>query len=442
MNCEDFTKLLKKEVVPALGCTGPTAYALAAACCKPYTTEQLKSMDIYVSPAFLKIGFGVATPGTSEPGIKLSAAIGFIGGDHKLGIQVLQPVTADDIRLAEKWVADGRFHVLCDWDKTGVYVRAEAVTKNERVTAVVEKKHDGVSLIAVDGKDVFTAEIKDETSENGDAELALEDIFKYIRTVDTNELRFLLDGYRMDLAIAEDGLKQKFGLQSGRAYLAEYWRNKQTPADLFEDPMKYLPDTLESKAKILVAAASDARMGGSRLPATATMGDGNQGLTAILPVGAAAELYGVSEDKTIRAIALSCLLLFYVKVNIGRAAAFCLCAIAAAGGVAGAICYLRDMDEKQIEASVKNVIAPLAGMLCDGAKNGCAIKMAIASTAAINAAELAGDGVQVGYYDGVADDSLKDTVQCISGVATRSMELLDRCMTEAILAREERGRGI
>lgn len=437
---EEFTELLRKEVVPALGCTGPTAYALAAACCKPYLTGKLQKVDVYVSPAFLKIGFGVATPGTSEPGIKIAAAIGLVGGDHTLGLRVLQPVTPQDVAQADALVAQGIFHVLCAWEESGVYVRVEAATDKETVLAEVKHRHDGIARIEVDGVSKFQAHVEAEGAEDDPQSLVLEEIFDYVRNVDPNDLQFLLDGYQLDLAIAEDGLKNPFGLQSGRAQLIEYWRGKKTAEDVLRSPMAHLPGTLAERAQILVSAASDARMGGSRLPATATMGDGNQGLTAILPVGAAAELYGADREHTLRALALSCLLLFYVKMHIGRAAAFCLCAIAASGGVAGGVAYLRGMDEKHIEAAVKNVIAPLAGMLCDGAKNGCAVKMAIAASTALNAVNLAAADVEVGYFDGVADDTLKDTVTCISHVATQSMALLDRCMTEEILQKEARGR--
>lgn len=441
MTSQELTILLKKEMVPALGCTGPTAYALATASCRPFLTAEPIEIKIYVSPAFLKIGFGVATPGTTQPGIEIAAAIGLIGGDYKLGLQVLKPCTAEDIKSAQKLLERGLIQVLCAWDKGGVYVRAEVTTKNEKVIAVVEHTHDGISLIEVNGEkklEVFSAEQK-MRKDNSDG-LRLDDLFAYVNTVDTEELRFLLDGYRLNLALAEDGLKQGFGLKSGRAFLSEWWQGREQPSDLFERPMDYLPDTIHERSRVLVAAASDARMGGSRYPAMAAMGDGNQGLTAIIPVGVAAELLGKNDEQTIRALALSCLMLFYIKMHIGRAAAFCLCAIAASAGVAAGISYLNGMSEKQICAAVKNVISSLCGMLCDGAKNACALKMAIATTTALSCAELAAMDVECSFYDGVADDTLEHTVACITDIATASMDMLDRCMVDEILKKVERKR--
>lgn len=438
MTSQQITDFLKKEMVPALGCTGPTAYALATACCKPYLTSDPEDIQIYVSPSFLKIGFGVATPGTSQPGIEIAAAIGLIGGDYTLGMQVLERSTDEDVKMAGELVKTGIIHVKCEWDKVGVYVRAEITTANEKVVAVVEHTHDGISLIEVNGLAKYTDEILAEEQDESSIELSLEEIFEYVTNLNPSELRFLKDGYQLNVKLAEDGLKNKFGLMSGRVYLSQYWKDKETPNDLFERPLDFLPDTIAERSKILVSAASDARMGGSRLPAMAAMGDGNQGITAMIPVGTAADMMNVPEDQTIRALVLSCLLLFYVKLNTGRAAAFCQCAIAASAGVAGGISYLYGMSEKQIQAAVKNVISPLAGMLCDGAKNGCALKMAIATSTAFTALELASADVELGYFDGVANDSLPDTVACISRIANNSMEMLDRYMVDEILLKGKR----
>ena len=438
MTYQQLTALLKQEMVPAHGCTGPTAYALAAARCRPHLTAPPESMTVYVSPAFLKIGFGVATPGTATPGIPIAAAAGLMGGDHTLGLSVLKPCTPADMEQAHRFVREGRVRIESDRARTGVYVRAEVVTHNELVTAVVSGTHDGIVLVTVNGEEIFRRELTPEQIRGGGDELRLADIFRYVRSASMTRLRFLLRGFRMNLALAEDGLRQEYGLQSGRAYLAAGFPKGHAPEDLYVRPMDYLPEALGERIRILVAAASDARMGGSRLPAMAAMGDGNQGITAMVPVGLAAEHYGADEETTVRALALSCLMTFYVKARIGRAAAFCLCAIAASAGAAAGIGFLKGLDDGRIRAAVKNVIAPLAGMLCDGAKNGCALKMTVAAASALAGVQLAEAGIELGYYDGVADDTLEDTVECITGIAAKSQALLDNSMVDSILEREAR----
>ncbi|MCI8649639.1 MAG: serine dehydratase subunit alpha family protein [Anaerotruncus sp.] len=441
MDQKKLTMLLKKEMVPALGCTGPTAYALATACCRPYLTGALQEVKIYVSPTFLKVGFGVATPGTATPGIEIAAAVGLIGGDYTLGLQVLTPTTDADMKQAKRLVDSGILRVLCDWEKRGIYIRAEVISTKETIVAVVEHTHDGVSLIQVNDEVKFRAEIVgEEDPEYSSEQLTLDAIFSYVETVDSADIRFLLDGYRMNLQLAEAALKEPFGLSSGRAYLKQQWNGRKAPEDLFKRPMDYLPEDIVERSKILVATASDGRMGGCRLPAMAAMGDGNQGLTATLPVGTAGTLMGKSEEQICRALALSCLMLFYIKIHIGRAAAFCQCAISASAGVAAGVSYLQGAEREKICGAVKNAISTLAGILCDGAKNGCALKMATATTTAFTSVDLAGAGVQMGYFDGICDDTLEETVFCITQIATKSMELLDHCMVDGILYKTQRKR--
>ena len=439
MSAYDFTALLKKEMLPARGCTGPTAYALASACCRPYITAEPCGIRMYVSPAFLKIGFGVATPGTSRPGIEVPAALGLIGGDWKLGLSVLDPCTDAEMQKALAMVDSGIVRVQSADGKKGIYIRCEVDTQNEHVLAVVEGRHDGVSLIQVNGKTVFSApQMTPEEAADLPEPFALSDMFRYVRTVDPAELAFLMDGYRMNTALAEDGLREGFGLRSGRAFLLDAQPDGNVPEDLYAHPLRHLPAEAKARARILVAAASDGRMGGSRLPAMAAMGDGNQGLTAMIPVGVTAELAGKSEEETIRALALSCLMLFFVKLNIGRESSFCLCSIAASSGAAAGIGYLSGLSEQQICAAVKNTIAPLCGMLCDGAKNACALKMQIASDTAFSGVKLARAGVECGFYDGVADDTLEHTVESVAVLANDSLELLDRSMVRRIILKTER----
>ena len=431
----EITKLLHDEIVPVIGCTGPTAYALAAAACRKYVTGSIREYRVYVSPAYLKMGFGVATPGTSEKGIEIATAAGFIGGNPDLGMQVLSHLSEEELQTASKLKDNGLISVLCASDETGIYVRNEIVTECETVVSVVKHTHDGLSLIEVNGKPVLQKDLsgEDERLEDHPDRLSLEDIFSYIEKCSLEEVGFLLDYYQVSLLIAEDGIRSSFGMKSGRALLKKSMNGMETPPDLFEHPLNYLPDSLQERIKILVCGASDARMGGSRLPAIAAMGDGNQGLTLMLPIGTAADVMQASDLKKARAMALGALMLFYVKMHTGRAAAMCLCAIAASAGAAAGYGYLRDLSEDQIKASVKNVISPLAGMLCDGAKNACALKMSIAAESALQAADLAAEGVEADVYDGVCQDSLEDTVMTITQIANDSMLMMDNYMVKAIL---------
>ena len=455
MTHQEITELLHKEIVPVTGCTGPTAYALAAAACRPYVTGRIRSYKIFVSPAYLKMGFGVATPGTERTGIAIATAAGFIGGEADLGMQVLLHTTAEHIRKASEMADSGVFRIAAAEGETGVYVRNEIVTDRETVLSVVRRTHDGLSLVQVNGENVFVAPpaVLESRIEDHPDSLSLRDIYAYAESCTPEETAFLMDNYRVNLALAEDGLRGGYGLQTGRALLMQTFHANTTcrpatgtarslfpvyPKDLFEDPFRYLPKNPEERMNILVTAASDARMGGSRLPASAAMGDGNQGITLLLPIGVYGESLGKTDAEITRAMAFGALMLFYVKMHIGRAAAMCLCAIAASAGAAAGIGFLKGLERAQIEAAVKNVISPLAGMLCDGAKNACALKMSIAAKSAVQSVELASLGVEAGYFDGVCDDSLEDTVLAITDIANETMDFVDDCMVRTILKKQER----
>jgi len=447
MTHSEITALLKKEMIPATGCTGPTAYALAAANCRPYMTAPPEEIHVSVSPAYLKMGLGVATPGTTRRGIEIAIAIGLTGGDPDAGLQVLQCTTPQQIEEGCALADQGVITVDSATGVHGIYVRCEVVTKRETVIALVEKTHDGVAYVMVNGEMAFKTDGAADTPriEDKPDSLSLDDIFAYVERASLEEVSFLLNGYRMNLALAEDGLKQGLGMGSGRALLRKSLVERSSFEDsvstagqsavvnISENPLACLPQDPAEKSDILVSAASDARMGGSHLPAMAAMGDGNQGITALLPVGVYAEWKGASELETVRALAFSCLMLFYVKMHIGRAAATCMCAIAASAGAAAGIGKIQGLDRKQICAAVKNTIVPLTGMLCDGAKNACALKMSIAVKTAISSIALAAFDVEAGAFDGIAADSLEQTVSNIANVVNQSMDIMDQLMVETML---------
>ncbi|MBR2671842.1 MAG: serine dehydratase subunit alpha family protein [Oscillospiraceae bacterium] len=443
MDHREITELLKKEIAPATGCTGPTAYALASSCCARYMTARAERISVAVSPAYLKMGFGVATPGTTRTGIEIATAAGLTGGDPDAGMQVLKGITKEQLLEAEKIADSGIISVRGEPGRRGVYVRTEIVTANETVSAVVENTHDGISSVCLDGEPVFEAPAvyEEKRIEDEPERLTLEDVLSYAEEASFEEIGFLLDGYRMNVELAEDALKNEFGLGSGRALLLRSFAGREVPNNIWDDPMKYLPTDLHARAGILVAAASDARMGGSKKPAMAAMGDGNQGITMLIPIGVAGELMGKSEFVTARAMALGSLMLFYVKKNIGRAAATCLCAIAASAGAAAGYGFLLGLDEPAVKAAVKNVMSALAGMICDGAKNGCALKMHVACMSALSFTELAGYGVETGFHDGISDTTLEDAVRNITGIANETMDKTDACIVDVILSKTERDLG-
>lgn len=428
--CDELTALLEREVKPALGCTGPTAYALATASCRPFLTAPADRLEMALSPELFKTGFGVATPGSPKPGIAIAAANGLFGGDCRLGMEVLQTATERTSVEAEAFIAENRIQILCDWSQKGIYAKATVYTQNETVEAVLEGAYDHISSVSVDGREVCRNDwAGSEAAEN--PELSIAHILEFARTVEPEKIRFLEKGMEMNYALALAGLRAPFGHEAGRALLRQ--TREDFREEFFENPQEVLPADACKRAKILVAAAADARMGGCSLPAMCTMEDGNQGITAINPVYAASQVWKIDPEKTIRAVALSHLSSLYVKTNVGRTSPFCMCGIGSASGVAAALTYLRGGNDRQIEASIINLLSPMMGMLCDGAKPGCAFKMCIATEAAFTASATALQGISLGFFDGTADESVAKTIQNISKIVHASDVALSASLVNIIV---------
>ncbi len=426
MNQAEITELLRREVIPALGCTAPVGVALAAARCRAELTGPAEEMTITLSPGIYKNGWRVAVPGTDKKGNDLGAALGLFGGDHRLGFEVLN--NASDLNMAEAALVleGGRVKSVCDSAKAGVYIEGEVRGAGESARTVIAGAHDRIERVEKNGRVVFTAGPGQGAKGTGPVDITLREIISYAQSAPAQDLAFMAEGARMNLALAEDGLSGRYGLGAGLA-LKKASGDRPGPA---------------TRAKILVYAASDARMGGSQLPAMSTVGSGNQGITAILPVFVQAEAAQSGEEKLCRALALSHLITFYVRRFGGRISSVCLCAVASCAGAAGAITWLKGGGEKEISAAVKNVVSTLAGLLCDGAKNSCALKMGVAAQEAFTFAELALAGAEVGYYDGISAETLDDCLANLGRVTLAAQESIYGAVVDILTAKSRANRPV
>ena len=286
----------------------------------------------------------------------------------------------------------------------------------------------------MNGHTVYSSDALGET-ESEKAELDLGMLLSFVKTVDIDAIRFLQDGIDMNYALAIEGIKAPFGHEVGRALFRKACTGFEE--SFYADPASHIPASACEWGKILVTAAADARMGGCNMPAMCTMGDGNQGITAINPVIAAAQVWGIDEAHTLRAVALSHLVSIYIKSNIGKTTPFCMCGIGSASGVAASISYLRGATNTQVEAAIINLLSPMMGILCDGAKPGCAFKMCIATEMAFTAAETSLGKVSLGFYDGMADSTLAKTLEHIKEVVKNSSPALSESLVNVIIKKTE-----
>jgi len=424
-----FRELLDKEASPALGCTEPMMFALGGAITRKYAPGKVLRVDM--------VGCGLMVTGVQAVGIPktggktgafLASAVGIVNGDVDACKEVLRNVTPEDVKSAEELVKSATFTLDMD-NSTGkqVYFKLTLTTDQHVATVIFEDEHHTWTYLEVDGEAVVdnrrpVGEMLIPANDIDWNEFTIENAYNWCKTAPISEFGRAKEAVDMNYIVAKDGLENPRGM------------GIQT-AKVLQDNVKsgFVADDEITQVLIWGTAGADARMGGSHLPAMAAMGDGNQGITALLPVGVYAEWKGASELETVRALAFSCLMLFYVKMHIGRAAATCMCAIAASAGAAAGIGKIQGLDRKQICAAVKNTIVPLTGMLCDGAKNACALKMSIAVKTAISSIALAAFDVEAGAFDGIAADSLEQTVSNIANVVNQSMDIMDQLMVETML---------
>lgn len=413
---KEISKILKKEVVPAIGCTEPIAVALAVAKCRETLNEPIGELKVYVSPNLFKNGMGVGIPGTGMVGLPIAAALGACGGSSRFGLEVLKHVKQRDIISAKEMLKEGIIHIEIKKHANPLFVECICYSRDKvhASKVIIQKEHSNIVLIEKDEKVIF--EKVEETPRSGKelnaAFLSFDKIIEFINDVDREEIEFLKEAVKMNKAIAEEGLNEGYGLNIGRTMMDE------SNSSIFSCKCN------ATYAIALTAAAADARMSGCVLPAMSNSGSGNQGINATVPMVAYAERENISEEKMLRAIALSHLLTIHIKSYLGRLTALCG-VVAASTGVSAGLCYLMGGSKRQIEMSINNMIANLTGMICDGAKPGCALKVASGVNAAFLSASLALGMKGATEYDGIVDNDVEKTMKNLANIGAEAMKMTD-----------------
>lgn len=413
--------ILKAEVKPAVGCTEPVAVALACAKAKELLGEEVVKNKILVSPNVYKNAMCVGIPGTDRLGLKIAVAMGLVGGKSEEGLTLLEGLTEEQVRESERYVdttpisiepLDTKEKVVIDVTLEGENNKSRVIIKTKHDNFVFIQQNDLVLLDQVDGyaekAEVQTEEKKENIMDN----ITIQEIVTNIENMDLEDIKFLLDGIEMNTDMAKYGLENKIGIGVGRGI-----------KESIEEGL--LGDGIMTKAMLLTAAASDARMGGAKLPVMSSNGSGNHGLTAILPIVAYAQKYPQSDEKMAKALAISHLITAYVKNFTGRLSAVCGCGVAASTGASAGISWLMDGNINHIYGAIENMIADLSGMICDGAKAGCALKLSSAASAAVQSAVIAKQGYSVPALNGIVGTRVEESIQNLGRVSDKGMQITD-----------------
>ena len=410
--------MLKAEVKPALGCTEPVAVALACAKAKELLGEEIVNHTVLVSTNVYKNGMCVGIPGTDRLGMKISVALGFIGGHSENGLRVLETLTEEEVKKAEEYIDNNPISISPIETKEKVYIEVslEGATRTSKVA--IRTKHDNFVYLEENAKVLLNEEAQVETAttiekkENILDTITIKELVENVEALEFKDIEFLLEGITMNQEIADYGLNQKTGIGVG------YGIKKSMEEGL-------LGDDLMNNAMMITAAASDARMAGVKMPVMSSNGSGNHGLTAILPIVAYSKKFPQSDEKLAKALAISHLVTAYVKNYTGRLSAVCGCGVAASIGATAGISWLMSGDIKQIEGAIDNMVANLSGMICDGAKAGCALKLASAASAAVQSAIIAKYECFVPAMNGIVGAKVEQSIQNLGRVSDKGMSITD-----------------
>lgn len=418
---DELIRVIREDATPALGCTEPVAVAYAAAVAGDYTKGPLRAMRVAVSKNIYKNGKSVLIPHTGECGLDLAAAVGYTGGDAAQGFLVLTTLDSERLAEAKSLLEQGKVRLAFVADTPDVYVSIEADADNE-VRVLVQDGHTNLMQVQVDGDIVYEAEAGQTRVAGSRAflrELSFQRLREITEQVPAEKIEFIEEGIDMNLEAAQKGLEDRVGLGMG----AKLQRMQEEGRVAMDAAMQ---------SRILTAAAADMRMGGGDSPIMTSGGSGNQGLGVILPVYIVAKEHGCTREQTLRAVFFAHAVNEYVKSYSGKLSGMCGCAIGAGIGAAAAITWLYGGDDTQIAGACNNMFANISGILCDGAKDTCSMKLSTSAGEAVLSAHLALEGMVVQPSVGVIGATIEETIQNIGRLSHQGFSGVDDVMLDII----------
>ncbi len=429
----EIIELIKKEVKPALGCTEPIAVSLATARAAEALREigqEPEKIKVEVSGNILKNGMGVGVPGTGMVGLHIAAALGVTCGKSAYMLEVLKDLDDKSVERAKEMLKEKLVNITLSKNDKKLYISATCVSGKHKATAIIEDNHDSIVSVIRDNKIISENQEINSKSEIDnrqpskstlDYKLDVKTILQFSRQVPFSDIEFILESVTLNKALAMEGLKNNYGLKVGRTIQDNVHKN-------------IFGSGLLTYSMALTAAASDARMAGCTLPAMSNSGSGNQGITVTMPVIAAAEKLESSKEELARSLVLSHLIAIHIKGYLGKLSALCGCVIASTGAAAG-IVFLRNGSYDQICYSIKNMIGNITGMVCDGAKVGCALKVASGVSSAVQSSILALDNISISENDGIIEKDIEKTIRNLGSIGSKGMENTDSMILDIMVCK-------
>lgn len=421
---EKYVQILREELVPALGCTEPIAIAYTAANLRKIMGGIPDEILIESSGNIIKNAKSVIVPNTGGmKGMEASALIGLIGGNADKGLEVLADVTEEHVKLAHEYLAKSCTKLKLMDTPASLHIRITGKLNGDTGVAELIHQHTNIVLLKKNDKIIFEKPFSLESAAGALTDrtcLNVKDILDFADTVPVDEVSpIIMRQVEYNMRVSEDGLKTSYGIETGKNIL----KYNQRKGDNF---------SVKVQAEGEVAAASDARMCGCSYPVITNSGSGNQGLAVSVPVVVYARENKISEEKLIRCLIVSNLLAIHQKTGIGRLSAYCG-AVTAGAACAAAITYMKGGSYEQVCGTIVNTLGTVSGILCDGAKQSCAAKIAAALDSALFSHELAMDGHFFAGGDGIVKDDIEKTIAGIGVVAAQGMHKTDEVVLQVML---------
>lgn len=425
----DIISLVRNEVVPAVGCTEPIAVALSTAKAVEVLGCFPESITANLSSNILKNAMGVGIPGTGMIGLPIAIALGALIGKSEYGLEVLKDVDNDAVEKGKKLIEQQRISVLLKHDAPDkLFIEVVVNAAGHSVRSVISGSHTHFSLIEKDGEVVFSdADSSDGAHHesggdvNMDGWLSMSKVFEFATTTPLCEIDFINEARVLNERAAAASLSGNYGHALGKALSRPMGRG-------------IMGDSIFSHILSSTACACDARMAGAMIPVMSNSGSGNQGICATLPVVTFAHENHNTDEELTRALMLSHLTAIYMKRSLGSLSALCGCVVASVGSSCG-ITYLMGGTYLQVTYAVKNMIANLTGMICDGAKPSCALKLASGVSTAVLSAMLAIQGECVSSVEGIIDDDVDRSIHNLTKIGKDAMNETDRCVLEIMTSK-------
>lgn len=415
---DQIVALIKREVVPAIGCTEPIAVALCVAKATETLGTMPESIDVLLSGNMLKNAMGVGIPGTGMSGLPIAIALGAIVGKSEYQLEVLKDSTPEHVEKGKAYIAENRINISLKENITEkLYIEVTVKAGDNAASAIIAGGHTHFISITHNGEVLLSSKHENGAEvEDKDIELSLRMVYEFADTTPVEEIQFINEARRLNENASKKSLEGNYGHELGKTLSRPLGRG-------------IMGDSMFSHILSATSSACDARMAGAMIPVMSNSGSGNQGIAATMPVVVFGEENHNTEDEITRALTLSHLTAIYIKQSLGRLSALCGCVVASTGSSCG-ITYLMGGTYDQVAYSVKNMIANLAGMVCDGAKPSCALKVTSGVSTAVLSAMLAIQNKHVTSVEGLVEDDVDRTIHNMTRIGAEGMNETDKMVLD------------